>query len=256
MAFLNQTIDRTAEAAPRLKARIAGGLYLIVIVAGAFHYGFVRGAIVVPGDAGATASNILKQESLYRAGFVAAVILLCCNVPLAFIFYDLFKLVNRSLSSLVALFILVGTAIETGALLSYFAPLILLSGGRNSSGLNAAQLQSMAYTFLELQAIGFNVAVVFFAIYDLIIGYLLLRSTFLPHALGVLMAVGGLCYLTNSFATFLAPGLAPHLMPYILIPSGVAELSLCLWLLVVGLDESRWEQQATAAATTPMRARV
>ena len=226
-----------------LKARIAGGLYLIIIVAGAFHYGFVRSAMVAPGDAAATAANILAHELLYRLGLAAALILLVCNVPLALIFYDLFKVVNRSVSLLMASFILVATAIETANLLNYFAPLVLLHGDHYVNAFKAEQLQSLAYASLALQAIGFNVAVIFFAFYDLLIGYLVFRSTFLPRALGVLMGIGGACYLTNSFVTFLSPGFASHRLPYILVPSGVAELSLCLWLLVLGLNESNWERE-------------
>jgi hypothetical protein len=139
----------------------------------------------------------------------------------ALIFYDLFKVVNRSLAALVAFFTLVGTAVEAVNLLNYFEPLILLDGGHHLSALKADQLQSLAYTSLELQAIGFDVAVVFFAFYDLSIAYILFRSTFLPRILGVLMGITGLCYLTNSFASFLSPGFAAQLIPYILMPSGV-----------------------------------
>src|SRR5579863_5256655 len=212
--------ERATETSPLLLARLAGGLYLINIVAGAFSYGFVRVAMVAPGDAGATAANILTHELLYRSGFVAVIILLLCNVPLAIIFYDLFKVVNRRLSLLVASFILVATAVETANLLNYFAPLVILDGGHYSSAFSAEQLQSLAYASLSLQAIGFDVAVVFFAFYDLVIAYLIVRSTFLPRILGVLMAIAGLCYLTNSFANFLSPGLAAHLLPYIMLPSG------------------------------------
>jgi hypothetical protein len=228
-----------------VEARIAGAFYLIVIVAGVFHYGFIRSAMVVAGDANATAANILKHELLYRLGFVAPIIMLCCNVPLALIFYNLFKAVNRTGAALVVVFTLVASAIETANLLNFFAPLIVLSGYRNA--FTTEQLNSLAYMFLDLQTIGFDVAVVFFSLYDLAIGYLIVRSTFLPQALGFLMAFSGLCYLTNSFATFLAPSFAAHLVPYIQLPSGIAELSLCLWLLVFGVNEPRWQKHVSAA---------
>lgn len=73
------------------------------------------------------------------------------------------------------------------------------------------------------------------------------RSAFLPRTVGVLLAIGALCYLTYSFADFLVPGFAAHLVPYIQVPSGLAELSLCLWLLVVGVNVQRWEKLASAA---------
>ena len=256
MEFHPEIREWIPETSPRLKARIAGGLYLINIVAGAFHYGFVRSAMVVPGDAAMTSANILKHELVYRLGFAAAIILLLSNLPLALIFYDLFKVVNRSLSALVAFFTLVATAIETANLLNYFAPLILLEGGRYSSAFTKEQLQALAYMALALQAIGFNVAVVFFAFYDLLIGYLIFRSTFVPRTVGVLMASGGLCYVTNSFANFLAPGFAAYLLPYILVPPGLAELLFCLWLLVFGVNVPRWEEKASAAerGQTPLKA--
>jgi hypothetical protein len=122
---------------------MAGFLYLLNIATGAFIYGFVRSTTIAPGDAGTTASNILQHALLYRLGFVAGIITELCNAPLALIFYDLFKVVNRSLSALVAIFILVATAIESANLLNYYAPLILLEGG------DPAHLDSNSYTLLH-----------------------------------------------------------------------------------------------------------
>ena len=82
----------------------------------------------------------------------------------------------------------------------------------------------------------------------LVLGYLIGWSAFLPRILGVLMAVAGLCYLTNSFASFLAPAFGAPLFYYILAPSFLAELTLCLWLLVMGVNVQGWKKQASAAA--------
>jgi hypothetical protein len=112
--------DQSAEALPGLEARLAGFLYLLNTAAGAFIYGFVRSTTITPGDAGTTAANILQHALLYRLGFVARIVPVLCNVPLAIIFYDLFKVVNRSFSALVAFFIL-AAAIESANLLNYRA---------------------------------------------------------------------------------------------------------------------------------------
>ena len=80
----------------------------------------------------------------------------------------------------------------------------------------------------------------------ILIGYLIFRSTFLPRIIGVLLTIAGICYLINSFATFLAPSFAAHLYPYILIPGG-AELVLAFWLLVMGVNVQRWREQASRA---------
>jgi hypothetical protein len=256
----SKVTERTAGASPRHLARIAGGLYLIIIVGGFFAIGYVPAALIVPGDAAATAHNIQAHELLYRLGLAAHIIILPCNIPLAVIFYDLFKVVSRRLSLLVVFFTLVGTAVEGANLLNQFAPLMLLGGGHYLSVFTPEQLQALAYMPLDSQAISYNIQQVIYAGYLLAAGYLVFRSTFLPRTVGVLLAIGGLCYLTYSFATFLAPEFAAHLVPYIQLPSGVAELSLCLWLLVIGVNVSRWEKQASKASerdqSVPGRAAV
>src|SRR2546422_4830453 len=236
-------MERIAEASPRRWERIAGGLYLPVIVGDFSAVGFVPAAIVVAGDAASTAHNIVGNELFYRLGLVAHIIILPFNMPLAVIFYGLFKVVNRRLSLLVVFFTLVGTAIEGASLLNQFAPLILLEGGRYSSAFSAEQLQALAYMPLELQLIGFNLSLVFFGLYCVSIGYLVFRSTFLPRIVGVLMAIGGLAYLSNSFAYFLSPGFAASLFPYVQLPSLIGEGSLTLSLIVIGVNVLRWKEQ-------------
>ena len=100
---------------------------------------------------------------------------------------------------------------------------------------------------LELQTIGFNLSLVFFGFYCLSIGYLVFKSTFLSRTIGVLLAIGGLCYLTNSFATFLTPGFAAYLFPYIQLPSLIGEGSLCLSLIVIGVNVHRWKELTRVA---------
>ncbi len=237
-----------AEASPRRLARIAGALYLIVIVGGAFAIGYIPAAIVVPGDAAATAHNIQANELLYRLGIVLHIVTLCCNLPLAVIFYDLFKVVNRRFAWLVVFFTLVGTAVEGTNLSNQFAPLTLLGGGPYSTALSSAQLQALAYLPADSQEVSYAINTVFFSFYGLALGYLVFRSTFMPRVIGLLLAFGALCYLTYSFATLLSPGVAHRLVPYIQLPSLVGEGSLCLWMLIVGLNVERWKQLAGAEA--------
>jgi hypothetical protein len=242
--------ERRVEASPRQLARIAGSLYLINIICGFFAIGYVPAAIVVSGDPAATARNILAHESLYRLGIVAHVIVLLTNIPLMVIFYELLKVVNRRASLLVVCFSLAGTTVEGAYLLNQFTPLILLNGGTSVSELTAAQLQAQVSTPLALLAIGYSLAQVFYVGYLLLTGYLIVRSTFLPRILGVLLAIGGVCYLFYSFASFLSPEFAAHLVPYIQLPSGIGELAVCLWLLVVGVNGQRWTEQASAAGAS------
>ena len=188
-------IDSVTGASPRLLARIAGGLYLINIVGGAFAISIVPAMLVVQGDATATAHNIQGHELLYRAGLAAHVLVTVTNVPLAVIFYDLFKVVNRRIALLDAFFILVATAIEAAGLVNQFATLDLLGGGPYSSALPAAQLQALAYLPGDLAHNGYTIHTVFFGFDILCMAYLVLRSRFLPRAIGVLLAIDGTAYL-------------------------------------------------------------
>jgi hypothetical protein len=241
-------IDSIADTSPRRLARIAGALYLINIVLGAFAIGIVPAIIPLGPDAAATVHNIRSHELLYRLGLAAHVVVTVTNVPLAVIFYDLFKVVNRRLALLDAFFILVATSIEAAGILHQFAPLVLLGGGP-SAGAPAAQLQqALAYApGGALSGIDYSIHTVFFGLDIIIFAYLVLSSTFLPRAIGVLLAVDGVAYLLYSFADFLAPGFAAQLVPWIQLPALLGEGSLCLWLLVVGVDVERWKERAGAA---------
>ena len=138
-------------------------------------------------------------------------------------------------------FILVATAIEAAGLVNQFAPLVLLGSNHHTSALPAAQLYALAYLPLGLASIDYSVHTVFFGFDIICMAYLVHRSTFLPKAIGVLLALDGLAYLVYSFADFLAPGFAAQLVPWIQLPALLGEGSLCVWLLVFGVDVERWK---------------
>lgn len=250
-------MDPTADTSPRRLARIAGALYLVNIVGGAFAIGIVPSMLVAPGDAAATAHNIQTHELLYRLAVVAHVVVTVTNVPLAVIFYDLFRVVNRRFALLVASFTLVGTAVEAAGLRDQFTSLLLLGGGPYAGAIPAAQVQALAYLPRDLSGIGYSIDEVFFGCYAICISYLVFQSTFLPRTIGVLMAIAGLAYLVYSFADLLAPAFAAHLVPWIQLPALLGEGPLCLWLLVAGVNNERWSRRALAARTAgPERMRL
>jgi hypothetical protein len=233
------TID--AEFSPQAYARMAGVLYLIVIVCGIFAELFVRQRLVVRNDAVTTANNILAHEQLFRWGFAADLTAGLCVMPLILLLYELFKVVNRRVALLAVFFSLVGTAVQSAALLGHFAPLILLKRGHDL-GVNPELLQAQTYMALQLQAIGYAVALAFFGGTMLARGSLILRATFVPRIIGVLLAIEGVCYLANSFVDFVAPGIAATVFAVLMV-SGLAEVVLCLWLLLRGVNVAKWQEQ-------------
>jgi hypothetical protein len=240
-------MDSITGGSPRRLARIAGGLYLINIVGGAFAITIVPAMLVVQGDLAATAQNIQTHELLYRSGLAAYLVVTTTNVPLAVLFYELFKVVNRRLALLNASFILVATAIEAAGLLNQFTPLALLADGSYASALSPSQFQALAYLPGDLASVDYTLHTVFFGLDILVFTYLVLRSALLPRTIGVLLAIDGLAYLCYSFTDILAPDAAAHLVPWIQLPALIGEGSLCLWLLVVGNNVDRWNERASAA---------
>jgi hypothetical protein len=236
-----------AEPSPRFQARTAG-LIALITTTSAFAI-FVRGRLVVFGDDAATAHNIQAHELLFRWGLTGDVIALL-YIAYTLLLYNLFKPVNRSLSLLAAFFSLVGCAMGAVNCLLQIAPLVVVENAPSLSAFTMEQLQGLALLLLKLHAQGYTIGMVLFGCYNLLVGYLIFRSTFLPRILGVLLAISGLCYLINCFAIFLAPDFAAHLLPYILLPGG-SELLLALWLLMVGVNVQRWYEQASAAEAHP-----
>lgn len=231
------------ETSPRLWGRMAGVLYLITIIMGVFAEVFVRGALTVRDDAAATATNILAHESLYRFGLAADLIMIACYIAVTLLFYVLFKPVSRSLSLLAAFFSVVGLAVLAANSLNHLAPLILLGGAHYLSVFDPTQLQALALLSLKMHAWGYNIADVFCGgTYCLMIGYLIFKSGFLPRVLGVLMAVGGLSYMIDSFVNLLSPTLAARL-PELTVLAGVAELALSLWLIAMSVNVPKWKQK-------------
>ena len=231
-------------ASPRLKARIAGVFYIITIIMGLFAEVFVRGTLVVRDDAAVTAANILANESLYRFGLAADLIMIACYIAVTLLFYVLFKPVSRSLSLLAAFFSLVGVAVLAANSLNHIAPLVFLGGAPYLSAFETTQLQALARVSLKMHGQGYSISAVFFGIYCVMLGYFVFRSGFLPRILGILMALGGLCFLTSSFLIFLSPTLAARL-PDIGMLGGIAELSLSLWLIVMGINVSKWKEKVS-----------
>ena len=239
-------MDSITGASPRQLARTAGALYLVNIVAGAFAIGVVPSILVVHNMA-TTAHNIQTHELLYRLSLAAHVVVTVTNIPMALIFYELFKVVNRRLALLDVFFSLVATAIEAAGLLSQFTPVVVLGGRNYASALPAPQLHALAYLPGDLSTIDYSIYGVFYGFDFVCVAYLVFKSTFLPRAIGVLLAIDALNYLAGGFTTMLAPGFAAHLGAWTGLPTIIAEGSLCLWLLVVGVDSGRWKERASAA---------
>jgi hypothetical protein len=243
------TVTRViAEMSPRAKARLAGAFYLLTILTGVFAQGFVSERLVVSGDAAATAANILSHESLFRLGFAVYMIEMVSQIVMTILLYELLKPVNKSVSMIAAALGVIGCGIKTFSRLFYYAPLLVLGGAHYLSVFSGEQLSSIALLSLRVNDMGAAIALVFFGFNTLLTGYLIVRSTFLPRALGWLAIAGGIGWLT-----FLSPPLGLRLFIYLVVLGIVGSLATIVWLLVFGVNEQRWREQAVAAEASIWR---
>jgi Domain of unknown function (DUF4386) len=242
--------EHGAGTSPRVLARIGGALYLVIIAGGLYGEAFLRGRLIVPGDAAATAANLRAMEPLWRLGIASEFFMLICTVCLALVLYLLVRPVSRELALLAVFFNLVSIAVEAVNEQQLIAALLPLGRAESLGAFTPEQLNALASLSLRSYAYGFGVALIFFGCECVVLGSLIFRSGYLPKTIGVLMAAAGACYLVNSFALLAAPAVANRLFPAILLPAFVGELSLCLWLLVKGVDLQRWKARAAASAAS------
>jgi hypothetical protein len=236
---------RWAAWSPRAKARMAGVFEALEGTASAGGQVVILGSLVVAGDAAATAANILAHQPLFWLGFAASLLGVAFHVTWAVLFYELFKPVNRTIALLALCAVLVCCAMQALTGLLYLAPLLVLQGGSALSAFTPAQVQALAFAFLKVNGQAFNVDLVFFGLWCVLSGYLIVRSTFMPRILGVLLMIDGV-----GWMLYLLPPLASYLFPLIAVASGLAEIPLQLWLIVMGVNSERWKEQASAAGAS------
>ena len=217
-------------------ARIGGALYLVIIVAGILGPLLTRGLLIVPDDVDATARNIAASPELWRLGIAVDVVMQLCDVPVMLILFLLLSPVNKNVALLALLFNIVQTATLVANQLTLVAAQLLSAG---QPALTDVAIQAYSY--------GEALGLVFFGFTLLAVGYLIRRSGYLPWILGLLVQIAGVSYIVSSFLLLVAPDLANIAF---LIPSFVAELSLALWLLVKGVNASKWELRVSSTPAT------
>lgn len=223
---------------------------MAIILCGAFAEGFIMNKLLVSGDASGTARNILASPGLWRLGTAANLLVVLCAIPLMWIEYLLLRPVSKTLVILAAMLNLVSLAVESVSKLFMLLVLPVLQSPDYLQAWGPARLATLANLMLKAHGVAFNIALVLFGGACLVNGYLIFRSGFLPAVLGILLQVAGAAYLIACLAEFFAPALADKLLPGLLALPLIGESSLCLWLLIKGVNSARWQERQRVAEGT------
>ena len=215
--------------------RLAGILYLLVIVTGIFSELAVRQRLRVPGDAMQTARLIMEHESLFRWGVVTDLLNFVLGIPVLVILYRVFRLSYPLVATTAFSFAMVQTGINAMNMIFQLAPLNLLSGDAFLQGFTSEQLPALSLVSLQLQAQGYGIGLFFFGAYCLLVGYMLLSGKYVPVALGYMYSLAGLLYIANTLILFLDHDFNNPWFVWMMMPIFFAELGFTLWLLFKGL---------------------
>ena len=210
--------------------RISGLCYLAIIALGLYSESWVRGSLVVAGDAAATAERIVAHPLLWRSGLVADLLMQVLDLPIIVMMWRLLKPVNEPLALTATGLNLVQTCVLVANRVQALAALDVLTSPAMAAAFLPGQRDALALFAVHLHGQGFGIGLIFFGFACLLRAWLIARSGVLPRVLGGLLGLAGACYLVNSFALLLAPSLAQQLFPAILLPCLLGELALALWL--------------------------
>ena len=215
------------------QARIAGVLYLLLVLTGVFSLIYVPTALVVFGDAAATAENIRSSELLFRSGILSGLISNVIFVFLVLALYRLLKETSRNQAILMVTLVMISVATGFANTVNQLGALIALSGADFLSVFEKPELDAIAYLFIRLNSWGIQIIQIFWGLWLFPFGLLVYRSRFIPKVLGVLLVIAGVGYLLGTITFLVLPQYQSALStPITLLEMG--ELPIILWLLIVG----------------------
>ena len=225
--------ERSPEETKRL-ARLAGAVYVSLGLATAF--GFYH-APLVQGDLSAIAHELTKSDLRFRIGVVTDLLSTALSVPLALLLYQLLKPVHKTQALLMAVLLVVAMPISFVVALNYVAAQWLLSGAPVVAALASAQREALGMLFLRLHTHGVLAVEIFWGLWLVPFGLLVMKSRFLPRVLGILLVIAGVAYVAHSVISLLLDGSRIILYERVtMLARAAGEFPIMLWLLVKGAD--------------------
>jgi len=223
--------ERSPEQTKRV-ARLAGAVYLSLGLAAAL--GFYH-APLVEGDLSAIAHRLTQSDLRFRIGVVSDVLSTVLSVPLALLLYQLLRPVHKMQAVWMAVLLVAAMPISFVVALNYVAAHWLLTGAPEVSALASAQREALGMLFLRLHVHGVLAVEIFWGLWLVPFGLLVMKSRFLPRVLGVLLMIAGVAYAAHSLISLLLDG--PRIILYeraTMLARAAGEFPIILWLLIKG----------------------
>jgi hypothetical protein len=235
--------NRTAAASPQKYARVVGVLYLLIFFVGPFAFFMGRVGVVVPGDPAATVENLMASQSLFRLGIVAETVIVLVEIVVSALLYVLFRSVSKPLSLAAALARFAQSILQAVNLFTAVPALLLLGGAGYLTAFNPDQLNALVLLFADANAFMIIIWGLIFGFHLLLLGYLVYRSGFMPKILGILLMIGGVGYLAQSYGHILVPQYDEILSTVVIVLSIPGELAFTVYLLWKGVNGEQWEKR-------------
>lgn len=226
----------TAAGRTRRLGRLAGLLYLVVLVTGAPPELLVRVPLAAEGSAASVADAIRDGADLFRLAAFSDLLNMVAFLGVALVLYGLLRRVHTGAARAMLVFNAVAVAIMALNTVNHLAAWWFATSTELTDSLGSATSDGLAATFLQLHGIGFSIAEIFFGLWLFPLGWMLWRSRAVPRPIAGLLMLGTVGYLANVTATFLSPDLSTVLTPVLTTPPALAETALLIWLIAKGLD--------------------
>jgi hypothetical protein len=215
--------------------RLTGLLYLFVILFAGFSQGYVRGTIVVPDDALATATNIIENAGLFRLGLSLDLLAFILDAIISVLLFQIFKPFGKSLAMVSsALRLIAHPAIGSLNLLNHYLALEVLSGAEFFTVFEPNQLNALSLLFMDAHRYGYLIAGGFFGLHCLLLGVLIYKSDTIPNLFGGFLIGSAVGYLLETFANFNLPGYEEYTALIVGVAAAIGEISLTLFLIIKG----------------------
>ena len=215
-------------------ARIAGLLYLLLAITGAYSIIYLPLKIIVPGDVAATANKILANEFLFRTGIISDLISNTIFVVLVLVLYRLFRQVNTNNAKLMVALVIVQIPLVFISEAFNIAALMLFKGEIMKT-FELSQRQDLAMLFLSINSYGTIAIEMFWGLWLLPFGLLVYKSGFIPRVFGYLLIIGGAAYIIESLTHILLPDYSAFVSQFTIVLYTIGELSIIFWLLIKGV---------------------